>query len=194
MTSLWYLQWDRELTGEERHTLLEGLPASRRSRLAASGQDQVLCAYGLLGLALRRTLGWEAIPPIALESRGKPYFSERPEVHFSLSHTAGAGLVGLSLAPIGVDIEKMRPLGRVKRLLGEALTEEEALQRWTALEAAAKRSGRGVGEFLRDIPDMSGCACLEVGTGYFASAACKGEWSFHRCRLEDLFRQEKSAP
>lgn len=187
MTEVWCLKWNRELTQGEEEALWAALPARRRQRLETSAGErtQVLCAYGLLRLAL----GGKALPAIALGERGKPYFPDHPELYFSLSHTDGAALVGVSDRPVGVDIEKIRPLGRrVKERLGAELTEEEAFCRWTALEARAKRSGRGVGEFLHGKMEPSTeCISLAVGGGYCASAACEGDFILHRCSLEDLF-------
>ena len=48
----------------------------------------------------------------AYTPHGKPYFPEHPDVHFNLSHTAGAVLVGLSDRPVGVDIEHIRPVSQ----------------------------------------------------------------------------------
>ena len=187
MTSLWCVRWIRPLTMEEETYLKALLPTQRWERLERTKdrkkRDQVLCAYGLLHLAA----GGGAMPLIAVKA-GKPYFPERPELHFSLSHTEGAALVGLSDYPIGVDIEKIRPLGpRVKQKLGAELTEEEAVQRWTGLEACAKRSGKGVGEFLHgDFKDPASCYPIQAGEGYCASVDCEGAVTVHHCTLEDI--------
>ena len=62
----------------------------------------------------------------------------------SSSHTAGAVLAGVSDRPLGVDIERFRPVTpRLLRRLG-ADSAEEALGRWVRLEALAKQSGTGV--------------------------------------------------
>ena len=57
---------------------------------------------------------------------------------------AGAVLAGVSDRPLGVDIERFRPVTpRLLRRLG-ADSAEEALGRWVRLEALAKQSGTGV--------------------------------------------------
>jgi 4'-phosphopantetheinyl transferase len=38
---------------------------------------------------------------------GKPYFSKKPNLHISISHSNGFVLVGLSNIPFGIDIEKI---------------------------------------------------------------------------------------
>lgn len=179
MTELWCVRWTRPLTAGEEEKLTALLPPQRRERLAKTeeARTQALCAYDLLRLAL----GEERLPAIALGERGKPFFTERPDLHFSLSHTEGAALVGLSDRPIGVDIEKLRPLPpRVQAAFGGDIW------RWTALEARAKRSGRGVGEFLHKIEEGPGAVALDVGEGYAASAACEGPVSLRFCALEDI--------
>lgn len=185
MTELWFVQWTRPLTMEEEVYLTALLPPHRRERLerARKARDQVLCAYGLLRLAM----GGGSLPSVALEKGGKPYFLERPDLYFSLSHTEGAALVGLSDHPIGVDIEKIRPLGpRVKQRLGIELTEEEAFRRWTALEACAKRTGKGVREFLHGDLKEPSCCPIQVGEGYCASVDCEGAFTVHHCALEEI--------
>ena len=188
MTSLWCVRWIRPLTMEEETYLKALLPPQRRERLERTKdrrkRDQVLCAYGLLHLAA----GGGTMPLIAVEAGGKPYFPERSGFHFSLSHTEGAVMIGLSDHPIGVDIEKIRPLGpRIRQKLGEELTDKEIFQRWTALEAHAKRTGKGVGEFLHgDFKEPASCCPIQVGEGYCASVDCEGAVTVHHCTLEDV--------
>ena len=148
-TSLWALRLDRDLTLEEWELLLPLLPPERRERLFrvrpdAPGGEEVLCAYGLLTLALHRTLHWEELPRMALSETGKPWFPSYSAVRFSLSHTPGAVMAGLSGQDIGVDVEKVRPVRR--RLMERAgvRTEESFFRLWVELEARGKRTGRGV--------------------------------------------------
>mgnify|MGYP000158099593 CR=1 FL=1 len=132
----------RPLTEGETALLLELLPPERRERLLRQAeQREPLCAYGLLLLALRRRLGCRSLPPVARGPAGKPFFPDFPEVHWNLSHTAGAVLAGVSDRPLGVDIERFRPVTpRLLRRLG-ADSAAEALGRWVRLEALAKQSG-----------------------------------------------------
>ena len=194
MTALWYITWQRALTKAEERALTAHLPPRRLARLEQTRSPQqrmeVLCAYGLLRLALQERRGWSELPAVALTERGKPYFPDFPKLHFSISHTEGAALVGLSGAPIGVDIERRRPLPpRVRALLGEELDDAEALARWTALEAHAKRTGRGVGEFLHgSVALPPDCTCLAPEEGCVAGIACAGVFTVHPCTLEELFQ------
>lgn len=196
MTQVWYMTWQQALSQSEQQRLCALLPPERRERWERTKdptqRTQVLCAYGLLHLALRVSAGLETLPDIALGEQGKPYFPDLPDLHFSLSHTDGAALVGVSDAPIGVDIEKYRPLPpRVRKLLGEDLSETEALFRWTALEAHAKRTGKGVGAFLHGNTDLPPeCTELHLAQAYAAGIACAGEFTVHTCTIKDTACQK----
>ena len=137
-----------------------------------SGRSEVLCAYGLLRLALRRELGWRTLPEIALSDSGKPYFPAFPGVQFSLSHTDGAVMVGLSDAPIGADIEKARPVRpRLMRRVADTESPEIFFRAWVRAEALGKRDGRGVVPALRGAVPDTPCNPVETFPGYYAAAA-----------------------
>jgi len=128
------------------------LPPERRERLLraeAERRREPLCAYALLLAALRRRCGWRSFPAIDRAPGGKPYFPDHPEVCFSLSHTRGAVLVGVGDTPLGVDVEKLRPVsGRFMRRLADTDDPEVFFQEWVRREAAAKRSGIGIGAMM----------------------------------------------
>ena len=63
----------------------------------------------LLAYAVRAVWGI-ALPETAVLPGGKPYFPACPQVHFSVSHTRTAALVAVSAAPVGADVEQVRPL------------------------------------------------------------------------------------
>ena len=59
-------------------------------------------------------------------------------------------LVGLSDQELGVDIEKIRPVGqRMMTRMARVSTAEAFFQSWVRREARAKRSGNGVGTIMR---------------------------------------------
>lgn len=196
MTELWCLMWDRALTPAERETLTAMLPPRRRQRLPVLPRRQAepLCAYGLLRLALWERHGVRELPAIALSNHGKPYFPAFPQLHFSISHTEGAALVGLSDAPVGVDVEKVRPVGpRLKALLGKVETDGEALRRWTCREAHAKRTGQGLAEAMQAQLHMEAgetCRCVEAAQGYAAAFSVTGPppQTLHRRTLADILK------
>ena len=105
---------ERPLTAEETEVLTALLPSGRRARLEriwdAARRQEPLCAYFILRRAVWEQYHWQELPPLALTEKGKPYFPDIPAVHFSISHTDGAVLAALSAAPVGVDVERLRPV------------------------------------------------------------------------------------
>lgn len=178
---LWAARLERPLTAEETETMTALLPPARRERLLRQREDrrqEPLCAYFLLRMALQELHGWRELPEIALTDRGKPWFPQHPEVHFNLSHTAGAVLVGVAEAPLGVDIEHVRPVSqRAMRRLADVDTREDFFRSWVRREARAKRSGDGVGTMMQgESPLRYGEVYYEIETfpGYTAGVAAGG--------------------
>lgn len=177
--SLWASRISRMLTEEEIMALLERLPALRRERLLRIKNRErwcePLCAYALLRLAVRRQYNWTVFPEIDFTEQGKPFFSAYPTVHFSISHTSGGVLVGLSDIPIGVDLERIKPVGqRVRRrLAAQGQTEDAYFRHWTLHEAAVKRNGSdSAALFAQDW--IEGAQEISVFPGYTAAVAGKG--------------------
>jgi phosphopantetheinyl transferase len=98
-----------------------------------------------------------AHPAIAHRPDGRPYLPAEPGLSCSISHSHRFGVAAVSLAPVGIDIEMIRP--RDPRLLDYVADETEAAALrhlvgsaaelltliWTLKEAAAKASGPGLG-------------------------------------------------
>lgn len=178
---LWAARLERPLTERETAVMLEMLPPERRERILRVKQEEKrrepLCAYLILRLALWEQYHWRELPAIRLSSQGKPYFPEHPTVHFNISHTSGAVLVGLSDQPLGVDIEKIRPVSRrAMRRLADVTTEEAFFQSWVRREARVKRNGAGVGTMMRaETPLQYGEFYHQLDTfpGYAAGVATR---------------------
>lgn len=178
---LWAARLERPLTERETELAMRILPPNRRERLMKlqleEKRREPLCAYLLLCLALWEQYRWRGFPEIVENSMGKPYFPEHPEVHFNLSHTTGAVLVGISDQPIGVDIEKIRPVSqRAMRRLADVSTERAFFQNWVRREARTKRSGNGIGTMMRsETPLQQGEYYYELDTfpGYVAGVATR---------------------
>lgn len=178
---LWAARLERPLTERETAAMLELLPPERRERLLRvrppERRQEPLCAYFILRRALWEQYRFRSIPQIAKTPRGKPYFPEFPEVHFNLSHTGGAVLVGLAGQPVGVDIERIRPVGsRSMRRIAAADTEEEFFSSWVRREARSKRSGEGIGAMMRsESPLQYGefYYALDTFPGYAAGVATR---------------------
>ena len=178
---LWTARLERPLTEREAAAMLALLPEERRARVLAMKAEEKrrepLCAYTLLLLALRQRCGLRHLPEVAKGAYGKPVFPEHPEIHFNLSHTGGAVLVGLGDAPLGVDIERIRPVSlRTMRRLAGVDTEEAFFQCWVRREARTKRTGTGVSTMMREeTPLQPGERYYEVRTfpGYAAGVATR---------------------
>ena len=112
---------------------------------------------------------------MALTRQGKPWFPDHPRVWFSLSHTEGAAAAALSSSPVGVDIERIRPVKpSVMRKVAGVEDEEEFFRRWVEMEALGKRSGRGVAAMLEEGRELWGGDCyrpLDTFPGYAAGIA-----------------------
>ena len=119
-------------------------------------------AYALLGEFLRAEYGLGVLPAMARGADGKPYFPGEPELHFNVSHSGGLALCGAGEAPLGVDVEVLRPRrpGLARYVCSEA--ESAWLERqggdwgavytlWTLKEARVKCTGEGLRRPPRDI-------------------------------------------
>lgn len=122
-----------------------------------------LCADHLARNMLAKELG--CLPAelhFCRTEKGKPYLSNAP-LHFSLSHSGNYVLCAVHAAPIGADLERLRPIR--PELCRRVCTEEEKifvhprgkfdstrfLQVWTAKEALLKQCGSGISSDLRSI-------------------------------------------
>lgn len=141
----------------------------------------------LLAELYRRETG-EALPPIGISPRGKPFFADSPW-HFSISHTQKHAFCVLDMENIAIDAEELdRPINprlaerilspREKEQLDAAADRTRALLTfWVLKEAAAKLSGEGLRGFpnhtdfsLYDprVREIEGClvAILREGETY----------------------------
>lgn len=112
-------------------------------------------AYGLLAELLAAEYGLPGLPELERQAGGKPFFPQRPDLHFNLSHSGGLALCGVGTAPLGVDIEAIRPrrAGLARYICSPeeyAWYEElggdwESLYTiWTLKEARVKCTGEGL--------------------------------------------------
>ena len=176
---LFAVKINRPLTEDEVRSFLRIMPDDRRERLMRMPRDELrqepLCAYALLYLATRTIYGWPRLPEIRYNKYGKPEFSDWPDVQFNISHTRGAALVGIHDEPLGVDIERLRPVSEraMQRIAGTA-SRQEFFESWVRREARVKRSGGGLGPlrtaerpeipderilYLETFPDYAACLC-----------------------------------
>lgn len=191
---LWAALLDRPLSQRENDALLSMLPPERRERILRVHDSvkwrEPLCAYAILRQALWELYRWKDLPEIGLTAQGKPRFPAFPTVHFNLSHTSGAVLVGLSDEPVGVDIEKIRPVSeRAMKRLADVASEKAFFQSWVRREARFKRSGTGVSTMMEgETPLQYGEYFYYVDTfqGYVAGVATRSEEGLGKIRKFSL--------
>lgn len=126
-----------------------------------------LATYTALRIVLERVAGNGVRGlPFARHRGGKPRL-DLGGAEFSLAHIDGLALIGVSSKlPLGVDLERMRPVKTTSRRLAEISaigaglsdkplptlgTERTFLQAWARLEAFAKARGRGLAQTLTDV-------------------------------------------
>lgn len=154
---------------------------------ALDGRTGHEAGRALLAELYRRETG-EALPPIVITPRGKPFFADSPW-HFSISHTRKHAFCVLDRENIAIDAEELdrrvelrlaeRILSpREKEQLDAAADKTRALLTfWVLKEAAAKLTGEGLRGFpnhtnfsLDDprVREIDGCvvAILREGEAY----------------------------
>lgn len=141
------------LTGEER-ARAEGYRVERP-------RQQFVIARGLLRILLGRFLNQvPELVALSVTGVGKPILAGTAQFpHFNVSHTDGLALIAITHRPVGVDVERMRPIadadGLVARFfssferdsyrsLPPDLREAGFFRGWTSKEAAIKAAGLSV--------------------------------------------------
>lgn len=132
-------------------------------------------------------------PEFAYNEHGKPYLADRPDIHFSISHTKNAILVAISNAPIGVDVEHVRlpSDGLIEKTMNpdeqalinnasSSCLEVDCLQGeraatftslWTKKEAVLKLLGTGILDDLHEVLSPVSVASIEISTEKSVSPA-----------------------
>lgn len=111
-------------------------------------------------------LGFDEMPKEEKEDFGKPYFPEYPCLTFNISHSGFAAVCafGVNVGEIGIDLEyierkvftskferialRLFSESEIEEIRGSADGAAEFYRIWTAHEALAKYTGRGISEIL----------------------------------------------
>jgi len=170
---LWWISLD--VTEENLQTFIAFLSESEKIKAERfkfpQHQRRYQAVHGILRILLSRYLNLDpAQINFTHSDRGKPYLTDdcNPlNLQFNLSHSENMAIVGISCdRPIGVDLEKLRPMENslqlAKRffctseyaLLTQAIPEERDklfFQFWTAKEAYLKATGEGISGGLNQV-------------------------------------------
>jgi 4'-phosphopantetheinyl transferase len=131
-------------------------PAAMRKRRSDGRDVMKLCCAGRGGLtgtqavyALLEYMVTTAygipMPRVKKHRTGKPYFPDRPDICFSLSHTSSHVLCAVSARPVGADIETVRSVrpGVAERVCTpDELGAFDFFELWVLKESFLKLSGR----------------------------------------------------
>ncbi len=148
---------------------LAAVCADRRTRVLSCTKPEDkrlrLCAGLALDACLKK-VGLSAGAPVVRTAHGQPMLRRHPGWRFSLSHSGEYAVCVLDDAPVGIDIEQLRPvqaLPLAKRFftpdeaaLLEAMPEQERqdafFRLWTAKESVLKAQGLGLSGGLAAVP------------------------------------------
>ncbi|HEX2839915.1 4'-phosphopantetheinyl transferase family protein [Hyphomicrobium sp.] len=217
-TELWLVELDKAAAAlEALEATTPRLSSDIRRRLEAMRDDTARRERRLSHIALRILLEAALGPavrgqPFSLSPSGKPSLPGN-DLSFSLAHTKGLAAIAVGRSgPIGVDIERLRPV-RVPQARrgpieaeamilasGEPLSAADPdarfLTAWVRLEAAAKAHGSGVGPLLERLrpgvvaksnPYVAGphlvVRDVPIQAGVFAAVAFVPEVSMPALRL-----------
>ena len=114
-------------------------------------------AYDLLRTAVSRICGADSASlTIGRTEHGKPFFVERRDIHFSISHAGEYILIAIGSEPLGVDIEQRRVISYEKigrrimtdpeyeAFLDREDREAEFYRKWVLMESYVKWTGLGM--------------------------------------------------
>ena len=142
-------------------------------------------AYELLSWAVSQVWGMDSLPDIIRTEGGKPYFKDCPDRHFNLSHSGDLAMCALSDAPVGVDIEVIRPRKEglpwytfkgedYERYLALGGDWEAFYTLWTEVESVIKYTGEGLKAYRRArLPE--GCVISHLSGDGWKAAVCGHE-------------------
>lgn len=114
---------------------------------------------------------------------GKPFLKEFPGIQFNLSHSGPYGVCAISGAPVGVDVELVRPLRRdvAKRFFTsteqgwlERHPPEEFFRLWTRKESFSKALGKGLTLPMGSFSVLDEVLYRDGAAWYFSSHPLEG--------------------
>lgn len=125
---LWLIENAEQITLSDVAPLFPCLSEARREKLESFRHKpaavQSVLAELLLRRALREEYGLTELPRVEAAEKGKPFFPDRPDVCFNLSHCKTAVACALDAAPVGVDVQEYRTICGDKHRLAAPPTDK----------------------------------------------------------------------
>ena len=199
------------ITDEVLERMMGLLPPKRREKAEKfryrNGKLTCAVAYLLFLYGYRREFGGRDIPDFALDENEKPFLPDRPGVHFNLSHCNRATVCMLGHAPVGIDIQELRPVKEefsaricsereLERIAASPNPQREFTRIWTEKEAISKYTGEGIFRDVRCVsadaaPDQSMVATTQPLPDVFVTACARiedADFTFCHVTAEDLLK------
>lgn len=121
---LWLMENVDQIAFSELAHLLPKLSPGRRERILSMTNEPAMVRSALAELlllyALREEYGLTYLPRTDTGEKGKPFFPDRPEICFNLSHCKTAVACALDASPVGVDVQEVRSPCRAAPDTGKA--------------------------------------------------------------------------
>ena len=127
-----------------------------------NGRRLSLAVYILLKKGLREEYGITENPVFGYSAEGKPFILDRPDIHFSFSHSGNVAVCAISDQPVGVDVEVPRKIS--SSLVNYTMNDSEQAQIntspdpmmqflyfWTRKEALLKLTGEGIRNDMKKV-------------------------------------------
>ena len=137
--------------------------------------------------------------PVQRTEKGKPYFGDRPEIQFSISHSRGLWACAVADRPVGLDLQYHKT-GRLDNIPGRFFHPEEAawlakqgaeednsfrnafFDVWTAKESYVKWTGEGIDRHFGEFSVVNDNGLAECcGNAWFWRCIIEGEYSLCLC-------------
>ncbi len=121
------------------------LSSAEQNRISLKRKrEESIAARFVMSELLKSFCNEDMSDKISSDENGKPFIIGRPDIFVSLSHSNGAVAAAVSDRPIGIDIERIRPVSqklksRVYKKIPE--TDEDFFRVWTVKEAYLKATG-----------------------------------------------------
>lgn len=141
---------------------------ARYSRLASGKRDASLAGELLARYAAWKEFGADPLRlRISRAGQGKPFFVNRPEIHWNISHSGQWCACAVHDAPVGIDVQRFQAvrfdaiarryfLPEDQEAYRQAPdTQREFYRLWTKREALGKYFGAG----LRELPEQAAKGC-----------------------------------